>query len=84
MKDLRNVCNTIGHHGKIAWKGLVRMLCGAATAGLIAISVYGFFVIPTEGGWAAVCDFIVSIATLVVALSCMYAMGGSMKRGGYR
>lgn len=84
MKDFRNVCHTIGHHGKIAWKGFVRMLFGAATAGLIAMAVYGFVVIPTEGGWAAVCDFIVSVATLVVALICMYAMGGSMKRGGYR
>ena len=84
MKGFRSVCETIGHHGKIALKGLVRMVYGAGTAGLIALAVYGFIMIPTEEGWVAVCEFIGSTATLVVALTCMYAIGAGRKRGAYR
>jgi hypothetical protein len=63
-------------HANIAWRGFYRTLYGAAVAGLIAMAVYGFVSVTTETGWAAVCDFIASCATLVVALSNMYLMGG--------
>lgn len=84
MRDFKRVAKTIGLHGKILWKGFIRMLFGAATAGLIGLAVYGFTMIPSEGGWTAVCEFIASTATVVVALSCVYAQGGAKKRrGGY-
>lgn len=66
-------------HAKIAWRGFCRTLYGAAVAGLIALAVYGFVSVTTETGWTAVFDFIASCATLVVALSNMYLMGGRKK-----
>lgn len=84
MKDFKSAARTIGFHGKILAKGFIRMLFGAATAGLFALAIYGFAMITSESGWTAVCEFIAATATVVVALSCMYAQGGVKKRrGGY-
>ena len=66
-------------HVKIAWRGFYRTLYGAAVSGLIAIAVYGFVSLENETGWTAVCDFIASCATLVVALSNMYWTGCNKK-----
>ena len=66
-------------HTKIAWRGFCRTLYGAAVAGLIAMSVYGFVSVTTEAGWAAVCDFIASCRAVIVSLSNMYLMGGRKK-----
>ena len=66
-------------HTKIAWRGFYRTLYGAAVAGLIALAVYGFASVTTETGWTAVCDFIASCATLIVALANMFLMGGRKK-----
>ena len=66
-------------HTKIAWRGFCRTLYGAAVAGLIAMAIYGFVSVATETGWAAVCDFIASCATLVVALLNIYVMGSKKK-----
>ena len=66
-------------HGRIAWRGFCRTLYGAAVAGLIAMAIYGFVSVTTETGWTAVCDFIASCATLVVALLNMYVMGCKKK-----
>lgn len=64
-------------------KGFLRMLHGTATAGLLAFAVYGFTAIPAEGGYIAVADFVVSVATLCAALLNVYVMGkGGMKRKG--
>ena len=71
-------------HAKIAWRGFYRTLYGAAVAGLLAMAVYGFVSVTTETGWAAVCDFIASCATLAVALSSMYLVGGRKKGGAKR
>ena len=84
MKEFNSVCRTICCHGKILWRGFLRMAFGAATAGLIGMSVYGFVMITTEHGWTAVCEFIAASATAVVALSCMYAQGANRKRGATR
>ena len=65
--------------GRIAWRGFCRPLYGAAVAGLIAMAIYGFVSVTTETGWTAVCDFIASCATLVVALLNMYVMGCKKK-----
>ena len=66
-------------HAKIVWRGFYRTLYGAAIAGLIALAIYGFVSVTTETGWTAVCDFIASCATLVVALLNMYLIGGRKK-----
>ena len=72
----------IWHHVKILARGLVRVLYGAAVAGLLGLAAYGFAAIPSEGGYVAVCDFIAAMATLLVALTCMYAFGGKQKKKG--
>ena len=66
-------------HAKIMLRGFCRTVYGALVAGLIALAVYGFVSLTTETGWTAVFDFIASCATIVVALSNMYLMGGKKK-----
>ena len=78
---IKKAWKAIKFHTKIAWRGFYRTVYGAAVAGLITMAVYGFVSVTTETGWTAVCDFIASCATLVVALSSMYLMGGR-KMGG--
>ena len=68
-------------HAKIAWRGFFRTVYGALVAGLISLAAYGFVSVTTETGWTAVCDFIASCATLVVALFNMYLMGCGKKGG---
>lgn len=83
-KNFKNAIGCIIRHGKILWRGFVRMLYGAATAGLIALAVYGFIMIPMEGGYIAVCEFLGSTATVCVAMTSMYSLGcGKKKKGGY-
>lgn len=67
-------------HASILFRGLCKAVYGAAITGLIVFSVYGFVAVSSETGWTAVCDFIASCATLVVALGNVYLMG-SRKRG---
>lgn len=84
MNDIKKATNEILRHGKILWKGLKRTVYGALTAGLFAMAGYGLTMIPTEGGYLAVCDFIGAIAILVVAVTCVYHQGGGKrKRGGF-
>ena len=84
MNELKSAAITAWYHTKIMFRGFKRMVFGAATAGLIALSVYGFWMIPSEGGWTAVCEFIAATATAVVALSCVYAQGTGKKKGAKR
>ena len=77
--QIKKAWKTFKFHAKIAWRGFYRTLYGAAVAGLIALAVYGFVYVTTETGWAAVCDFIASCATLVVALLNIYVMGCKKK-----
>ena len=65
----------IGFHSLVLLRGFVKALYGAVTAALIAAAFYGFKAIPTEGGYAAVGDFIAAIACVGVALACMYVFG---------
>ena len=82
--QIKKAWATVKFHAKIAWRGFYRTLYGAAVAGLIALAIYGFVSVTTETGWTAVCDFIASCATLVVALLNMYLMGGRKKGGAKR
>ena len=84
MNKIKSVAKAIWFHTKVLFKGFKRVVFGASTAGLIAFAVYGFCMIPSEGGYAAVCDFITAIATMVVAMLSMYAMGAGYKRGAKR
>lgn len=77
--EIKRVFAKVKFHTKIALRGFCRTLYGAAVAGLIAMAIYGFVSVTNEGGWTAVCDFIASCATLIVALLNMYLMGGKKK-----
>lgn len=81
MKDFKSVWKIIRFHCRCLLKGFLRMMYGALTAGLFALAVYGFVMITSESGWIAVSEFVAAIATSVVALACMYAMGSPRKRG---
>ena len=65
----------IVRHGKVLARGFAKVSYGAATAGLMALAVYGFTTIPAEGGYAAVVDFLTAMLSMGVALRCMYAQG---------
>lgn len=79
MKDFKSMIKAAGDHGKVLCKGFVRTLYGACVAGLVGMAVYGFVAVPSEGGYMAVCDFVGAIATLVIAMTGMYVMGGNKK-----
>lgn len=68
-------------HAAVVVRGLARTLYGAFITGLIGFAIYGFFLIKGESGYAAVFDFIASVATLVVALANAYVLGGKRKGG---
>ena len=77
--NIKKAWKAIKFHSKIAWRGFCRTMYGTAVAGLIALAIYGFVSVTNETGWTAVCDFIASCATLVVALANMYWIGGRKK-----
>jgi hypothetical protein len=69
------------YNAKTLLRGLVRVIWGALNAGLIGLAVYGFTSIPNEGGYVAVCDFIATIAVLVLAFVSVYMLGvGSFQK----
>ena len=77
--QIKKAWKVVKFHAKVAWRGFYRTLYGAAVAGLLAMAVYGFVSVTTETGWTAVCDFIASCATLVVAMANVYIMGNKKK-----
>lgn len=81
--NTKEIAERIGHHGMILVTGLKRTIYGAATLGLVALAGYGFAMIPDEDGYVAVLEFILSAATLAVALRTMYAMGKGGRKGRY-
>ena len=79
--QIKKAWNAVKFHAKIALRGFCRTVYGALVAGLIAMAIYGFVSVTNESGWIAVWDFVASCATLVVALSNMYLIGGCKKGG---
>lgn len=77
--QIKRAWKLVKFHAKIAWRGFYRMLYGALVAGLMAMAIYGFVSLTNETGWVAVWDFVASCATMLVALSNMYMMGGNKK-----
>lgn len=69
----------IAVHGSIFLKGFVRMFLSAATAALLVVSIYGFLLVPYNEGYDAVGSFVVSGASMVVALGCVYLIGGKCR-----
>lgn len=78
----KEVMRQIGKHCKILLVGFVKVLYGMATAELMALAIYGFAMIPSEEGYAAVSDFILATLTMMVALTCTYAFGRKKRKGG--
>lgn len=78
--NFKKVLKQVKAHADIMLRGLARTLYGALIAGLIAFAVYGFVLIQTENGYAAVFDFIAASATLILALANAYLLG-SKRRG---
>lgn len=74
-RNYKEVLYLIGFHCLVLLRGFMKAVYGTATAAMIAAAVYGFRVIPTEGGYAAVGDFMAAIACIVGALAAMYAFG---------
>lgn len=82
MWSIREAVYQIVYHCKILIRGLSKTLYGTGVAGLLFLAAYGFTSIPSEGGYVAVCEFIGSMATLVIALNGMYAFGARKKKNG--
>ena len=67
--------NTLKHYSITLCKGLYRSFCGTFTTALLALAVYGFVIVSTENGWAAVTYFIISVTALALFGVCVYYMG---------
>lgn len=63
-------------------KGFVRSIWGTAVSASIGMAVYGYAMIPNEGGYVAVLEFMAATIFLGISLGCMYIMGGTEKKGG--
>lgn len=73
--DIKKGMKQAKFHADILLRGLGRTLYGTLIAGLIAFAIYGFILIKSEGGYAAVFDFIAACATLILALANAYLLG---------
>lgn len=78
--NFKKILKQVKFHVDIMLRGLARTLYGTLIAGLIAFAVYGFVLIKSEGGYAAVFDFIAACAMLLLALANAYLLG-SKRRG---
>ena len=79
--NFKKTARKIGFHSMILFKGFIKMLCGSILTALIAVGIYGMFMVPAESGYTAVCDFLVSASILCFAIGGMYLMGGTGKKG---
>lgn len=82
QKKFGKAIGRVVYHSKILLRGLAKTLYGTMVAGLVGLSVYGFVMIPTEGGYTAVCEFVVASLTLGMAVGAMYAFGGRCRKQG--
>ena len=60
---------------KTLFRGLWRTLFGAALACGIAVSGYGYAMIPTESGYGAVAIFLACTVGMASSLMLMWALG---------
>ena len=80
--NIKKAIGRVAYHGKILLRGLAKTIYGTAVAGLFGLSVYGFVMIPSEGGYTAVCEFVVASLTLGMAVGAMYVFGGRRRKQG--
>ena len=73
--NVKKVFKCVAYHSMIVLRGLAKVLYGTVTAGLVVLAVYGFAAIPSEGGYAAVNDFLSAAICIVMALALMYFFG---------
>ena len=78
--NLKEVFQTICAHGLILLRGFAKVLYGTVTAALVCLAVYGLASIPSEGGYAAVSDFLIAAIFIVLALALMYSFGCKRSR----
>lgn len=78
--NFKKVMKQVKFHTDILLRGLARTLYGTLIAGLMGFAVYGFILIKSEGGYAAVFDFIAACAMVTLALVNAYLLG--IKRRG--
>ena len=76
----KEVLQMICVHGLILLRGFAKVLYGTVTAALVGMAVYGLTMIPSEGGYAAVSDFISAAICIVMALALMYFFGCKRSR----
>ena len=79
-RNVKEVLQAICFHCKILLRGFTKVVYGTVTAVLVCLAVYGFAAIPSEGGYAAVVDFISAAACIVVAVALMYSLGCKRSR----
>lgn len=79
-KKIKDVVDSFTRICKVILLGGVRMIHGTLTAGLLAMSIYGFIAVCYETGWVAVASFILACATLSVFAVNVYAIGNGCKR----
>lgn len=65
----------IKQYMKTLMRGFLKTMYGTLTTAFFAGAVYVFTLIPSEGGYTAVCAFMVAILMLVLACRAMYAFG---------
>ena len=65
----------IKQYMKTLMRGFLKTMYGTLTTAFFAEAVYIFTLIPSEGGYTAVCAFMVAILMLVLACRAMYAFG---------
>lgn len=77
--NYKKALKQVKFHADIMLRGLARMIYGTLIAGLMAFAVYGFVLIKSEGGYAAVFDFIAACAMLLLALANAYLLGNKRR-----
>ena len=75
MKRFCKATTPIKQYMKILLRGFLKTMYGTLTTAFFAGAVYVFTLIPSEGGYTAVCAFMVATMMLVRACRAMYAFG---------
>ena len=75
MKRFCKATTPIKQYIKILLRGFLKTMYGTLTTAFFAGAVYVFTLIPSEGGYTAVCAFMVATMMLVMACRAMYAFG---------
>ncbi len=65
----------IKQHMKVLMRGFLKTMYGTLVTAFFAGAVYVFTLIPSEGGYTAVCAFMVATLMLLMACRAMYAFG---------